>query len=85
MLFCLGHAPICHSKKDYHSFVGEITCGHGVSLAIAIIFEERNCIEYVITIILRKYWNTPEVLINFDIGRKNVLAMILVSFIVLLM
>ena len=46
----------------------------GVSLTIDVIFGERNFFIHVIAIPLRKYWNTPEVFINFDGDRKTLLG-----------
>ena len=56
----------------------------GVLLTVAVIFGERTFIEYVIIVPLRKnYEKIQEVFINFDADRKNVLAVILASFIFL--
>ena len=47
-----------------------------VSLTIVVVFGELYFIWYMIAIPLSKYWNTPEVFINFDAGRKNIFDMI---------
>ena len=81
--FCSGHPLIYHSKKIITLLLAKLHVVNIISHAIAVIFGKRNFIGYVIIILLMKYWNTPEVFINFDVGRKIFLAMILSSFIVL--
>lgn len=81
--FCSGHPLIYYSKKIIIILLAKLHVVNIISNTITVIFGKRNLIGYVITILLMKYWNNPEVFINFDVGRKNVLAMILASFIVL--
>ena len=55
VLFCLGHAPIHHTKKTITLLLATLLVIDQVPLTIAVIFGERNFIKYMIKISLKKY------------------------------
>ena len=75
VLFCSGHTSFLYSKKNITLLLTKLIVIE-VSLAIVVVFGEIYFIWYMIAIPLSKYWNTPEVFINFDVGRENIFDMI---------
>ena len=81
--FYFVHALIFLTNKIITILLAKSLVVDGVPLLITVIFRERNCVEYMITFLLRKYCNTQEVFTNFDVGCKKCVATILASFLVL--